>query len=138
MCSYSWGIKCGIRDFIGRSEKKIGRGMEIMAARMAAQRRGFLDETEIERCLLFSTFAWPTSSIQYTKIQKMQIDCSHYLFPHQQVLLGSWLVGWWALLRSTSGLWQREEAIPQLGESITYIPIIPTFPLDSNANRFLA
>ena len=89
MCSYSRGIKCGIRDFIGRSEKKIGRGMEIMAARMAAQRRGFPDETEIERCLLFSTFAWPTSSIQYTKIQ---IDCSHSLFPHQQVLLGSCLL----------------------------------------------
>ena len=96
MCSYSWGIKCGIREFIGRSERKIGRGREIMAARMAAQRRGLPDETEIERCLLFWTFAWPMGSIQYTNANTNRIiilDCPHSLFPHQQVFLGSWLVG---------------------------------------------
>ena len=26
MCSYSWGIKCGIRDFIGRSEGRLEGG----------------------------------------------------------------------------------------------------------------
>ena len=63
-----------------------------MAARMAAQRGGFADETEIERCRLFSTLSGSSGAPFITRIQ-LQIpiiilDSLYSPFPHQQVPLG--------------------------------------------------
>ena len=84
-----------------------------MAARMAAQRRG-LQMRQKQRDLLSFALLLPVHIIIS--------DCPHSLFPHQQVLLGSW-----RLLSITHSGQQVDSGKggdhPSIGR--TYIPIIP-------------
>ena len=104
MCSYSWGIKCGIRDFIGRSEGRLEGGGRLWLPEWLLKGGACRWDRNRE---IFWTFAWPIPECQSVHILS---------FPINKSFLAAG--GCWALLTQVNK-WTlaRGETIPQLGES---------------------
>ena len=111
MCSYSWGIKCGIRDFIGRSEGRLEGGGRLWLPEWLLKGGACRWDRNRE---IFWTFAYQST---YNHFRVSTFSLSPSTSPSWQLAAAEHYS-----LRSTSGLWQGGR--PSLNwASPTYIPI---------------